>query len=269
MDRVIRSIGDYLSYLEKDLANAKNPATAIFRGHRDDKWRAIPKIARRPFKPPTAFSTAENDKSAERNLYLFFRDYGPSHFPAWVTQGGEKEVTWKILVVGQHHGLATRLLDWTLSPLVALFFAVEGENKRCDCSGKKRCGNEFHDSSVLILVQPDGAFTVTGLARRKENGSAPRYGFGNGKVGVLRPPAINPRIMAQSSMFTISSKPDVDVVPTHRYTIPYKCRGKLLVRLNELGVNRRVLFPDLDGIASYLSWEVNNWPKDRGILKPV
>jgi hypothetical protein len=260
------SVEELLGKIRDDIGHTSTSSLTVYRGHRDFKWKLVPKIARSPFKIPEAFCKEPRDKSAERNLYLFFRDYSAALMPVWVSQGPSKEVSWRILVVGQHHGLTTRLLDWTLNPLVGLFFAIEGKPEPCTCNPPVECDGEFHDSELLILKNRR-AFTVEGLAAEPSNEEAPLYRYDD-NVGLLRPPMISPRIVAQGSMFTIQRNPGIEIHPDHVFRIPYKKRDEFQQRLNELGVNRRVLFPDLDGISDYLRWEVRNWPTEAGIQTP-
>jgi hypothetical protein len=230
------------------MPDASHDLPAAFRGHRDVSWILVPGIARDPFKAPDAFCNSPEDQSAERVLYLYFRDFCASLMPPWVSEGSETEVAWRKLVVAQHHRLPTRLLDWTLNPLVGLFFAVEGDTVRCDASSCKICkGAGVHDSCVYALKGRRG-FSLASLARKEENGNPPHYGF-NDEVGLLFPPHISPRISAQSSVFTIQKDPAKPISTEVIFVIPHHKRVEILRQLDKIGVNRRILFPDMDGVA--------------------
>jgi len=258
----------FLSQLHRIVGDTSHDTMALYRGHRDISWKLLPQIARDPFTAPTAFCTKLRDRSAERNLFLFFREYSASLMPGWVSQGSDKEVSWRKLVIAQHHGLPTRLLDWTTNPLVALFFAVEGPLERCRRTQCSYCkGADFHDSVVYGLTRRE-AFTVEGLANAKENSFAPLYRYDN-QVGVLRPPDISPRIAAQGSVFTIRKNPGTPIKSDLAVIIPKQRRSAILRRLDELGINRRTLFPEMDGAAQYIKWACQHWQTIRGIEPPA
>jgi len=236
-------------------SGASHERPTVFRGVRDVGHELVPGIARFPFKAPEAFCNAVDDhaESAERILYVYFRDYCAALMPQWVSEGSDVEVAWRKLIVAQHHRLPTRLLDWTTNPLVALFFAVEGDPKHCDgthCS--LHSSATTHDSLVYALKERRG-FTLTSLARRPENANPPHYGFSD-EVGLLLPPHVNSRIAAQCSVFTIQKDPARPISPDAKFVIPHQRRPEILGQLDKFGINRRALFPDMDGVADYLKW---------------
>ena len=247
----------FLTRLKKQVQSIAPHSLAIYRGHRDIGWKLLPTVAR--FNERDICKQLRGNRSAaERRFFLFFRDYAAAMMPIWVSQGDAKEVSWRRLVVAQHHGVPTRLLDWTANPLVALFFAVEGEPARCSEKDPKNCkvcnGIGIHDSAVYAFLKEKDGFTVEGIASKAENDLAPLYKYGNGRPGILRPPDISPRITAQSSLFTISSTPRQPIEPDIIVVIPHKYRPKLQQRLHQLSINRRTLFPDMDGVAAHLRW---------------
>jgi hypothetical protein len=238
---------------------------SVYRGHSDVTWKLVPAIARRPFRMPAARCLDPNDESAERILLRFFETFSASMFASWVFAGTPTEVSWHKLVVAQHHGLPTRLLDWSTNPLVALFFALEGPAPACD--GRSTCprctSTGKHDSAVCVLTNRRG-FTVNRLAAQPDNKEAPIYGFDD-NVGVLWPPHLNPRVAAQSSIFTIRKDPSVEIRPDLEITIPHEHRVDILRALEHVGITRKTLFPDLDGIAAYLRWSCQYWEHILGI----
>lgn len=136
-----KSVSEFLSIVKKECSPTANAhdKIAIFRGHRDIAWKLVPTISRPPFINPTAFCKKSNDDSAERSLFWLFKGYTASIMDSWISQGESKEVSWRKLVVAQHHRLPTRLLDWTTNPLVALFFAVEGNPEKCKVNKRDTC----------------------------------------------------------------------------------------------------------------------------------
>jgi hypothetical protein len=82
----------------------------IFRGHSEANWRLLPKIGRPPF-----------SKIEEGSIFASWKRRAVE----FVDSTPRDEWDW--LAISQHHGLATRLLDWSFNPLVAAFFAVYEE----------------------------------------------------------------------------------------------------------------------------------------------
>src|SRR3954454_8338892 len=81
-------------------------ATTVFRGLSRGEYSNVSSLAR----------LVGDAAHLERHLVRNFRKYA--------VQASPGPSTWDWLALGQHHGLPTRLMDWTFSPLVALHFAT-------------------------------------------------------------------------------------------------------------------------------------------------
>ena len=102
----ICSVGDLLSRFKADLDAA---SASWFRGQSKAKWELLPSLARQ-----------RGDHETESDLLARFKQN------ATLLLSPVPGTEWEWLTVMQHHGVMTRLLDWTESPLTGMYFATNG-----------------------------------------------------------------------------------------------------------------------------------------------
>lgn len=207
----------------------------LFRGESQSGWELRPS-AGRVGRHTGAARKIPFDRTHERAiLKLFKRQARPylSHTPS-------TDCEW--LAVAQHHGMHTRLLDWTESLFVAAYFAVIQAG--------------VNGPAVIV-----GGRDVPEISQREENAPLDLK-----RVAVVyRPPHIAPRIPAQRSVFTVHADPTKEFRPAGmvRWRVSKDACWKIKRMLDSAAINESTLFPDLDGLARYLGWRYK-WGKLDG-----
>lgn len=156
---------------------------------------------------------------------------------------------WDVLAMAQHHGLATRLLDWAGNPLTALWFAV-------------RNPAEDNEPGVVLMFQPrDDDYVVDDDDDRKDQSP-----YAIRKTRFFQPSHLNPRIIAQNGWFSVHARStkrthfnSLDKLATYapriqELTIPADSFAGIRADLDRVSVNDATLFPDLDGLSRHLNW---------------
>jgi hypothetical protein len=248
--RAIGSVTEFLERIRLLTRESTHGYFTLFRGQEDTSWPLLPGIARSP-----AFGDADictdpdnsSDRSKERRILIVFRDHAPSYLPQWVWTGSKEYVRWKQITVAQHYRLPTRLLDWTANPLVALFFAIEK-------------ATSLADPGIAYFVGRETT-SVESLARRNEKPPIyeGRIDGQQGELSFVRPPDIDHRITAQSSFFSVSATPRVPLCPDGVVLVKAVAREEIRTELSIMGINRKNLFPGLEGLADHLKWDHTRW----------
>ena len=214
----------------------------------------------------------------EKHLLRNFRKY------AQASVAGEPDSFWHLLAVAQHHGLPTRLLDWTYSPYIALHFALTSLD-RFNTDGVIWCVNyaKVHERLPGVLkdqLATEGAqaFTVellTSLGQRDQDRRSGDRAFhqyvetltqfdalGESEEFLLffEPPSIDERIVNQYALFSVMPNPRRVIdewLNSHpdlfrRIIIPANLKWECRDKLDLCNITERVLFPGLDGLSSWL-----------------
>jgi hypothetical protein len=175
--------------------------------------------------------------------------------------------TWNWLALAQHHGLPTRLLDWTYSPYVALHFAtttlpsydVDGVIWAIDYVR----AHELLPSALRDVLESEGAnvFTAEMLDRvAQRRAELDLLAEDEDFVLFLEPPSLDQRIVAQYALFSLMSGADASLDEwcgqheelVRRLVIPAHLKWEVRDKLDQANVTERVLFPGLDGLSSWL-----------------
>ncbi len=190
------------------------------------------------------------------------------NFIKYSTIEGDNNSIWKWLTLGQHHGLPTRLLDWTYSPLVALHFATATfEHFDSDSliwainykqtldqlpTGKLK-QTYIKEGSHIFTIDMLNQSGLQGLEGLEQLSKEPFCMF-------FEPPSINGRIVNQYALFSVMSNPSQTIdswiekkqIDRFRILIPKSLKWEIRDKLDQSNINERVLFPGLDGLASWL-----------------
>ena len=174
---------------------------------------------------------------------------------------------WNWLALAQHHGLPTRLLDWTFSPYVALHFATT-TLLRYDEDGVVWTfdyvrAHELLPESLKKVLRDEGAnvFTAEMLDRAaKSRGELDHLAEDEDFVLFLEPPSLDERIVNQYALFCLMSSPEAsldewgeqheDIV--RKLIVPAELKWEVRDKLDQANITERVLFPGLDGLSAWL-----------------
>ena len=177
------------------------------------------------------------------------------------------DTPWDWLALGQHHGLPTRLLDWTYSPYVALHFVTQ-HPRRFDRDGVVWCVDYVRAHQLLPgrlreLLDTEGAnvFTTELLTE-----AAPRVreldDLAHDDFALfVEPPSFDARIVNQYGLFSLTSRADGSLdewIAQHpdlarRIVVPAELKWEARDKLDQSNLTERVLFPGLDGLSRWLT----------------
>ncbi|MBF5044679.1 FRG domain-containing protein [Aggregicoccus sp. 17bor-14] len=196
----------------------------------------------------------------ERDLLRAFRKYARGR------ADDRSYSVWDWLALAQHHGLPTRLLDWTFSPYVALHFLTE-DPAQYDVEGAVWCvdyrvTNRALPAALKRQLQREGAdvFTAEMLhAAATDLGSFDQL---TRKPFVLffEPPSLDERIVNQFALFSVMNGAPwrIDEFLAHqrmgvrKLLIPARLKAEIRDKLDQANITERVLFPGLDGLCRWL-----------------
>jgi FRG domain-containing protein len=250
----VTSLGDLIDKVtptEPDPRTGRRRDSGVYRGDGDAKWPLLTSLDKLGG-AMTPHTKADLEEHILRNFIRYSRPY--------FTQPPVNE--WEVLVAAQHHGLPTRLLDWTYSPLVAAHFATLAggdDSPRVVWRLDWKSVHRFFGIPELALVIQD----LEGMLGR-DRPLTPWTLFSARRDAkpfacMLEPPSLNARIAAQSSTFTLCSDKWQSFdrfLEGHglgsaltKFIIPAKETARFRDQLDLVSVDERRLFPDLDGVA--------------------
>lgn len=232
----------------------RNRSLYLYRGMSDASFKLDTSLQR---------NCKDAKKELEPCILSNFTKYGALEDPLI-----EKSV-WRQMILGQHHGLPTRLLDWSQSPLIALNFANTENN--LDEMDK-------HDAIIWrIDIKELHALLPGRYKKALENGQTSVFNVNmlnevttsleqydadmmDKSMVAVEPPSIDPRIVNQYSFFTVIPDAITDIEGffekytnnTVKYILDKDLRWRLRDMLDQQNISERILYSGLDGLSKWL-----------------
>lgn len=213
-----------------------------YRGHRRRDWQLSPSAFRSPAHSDNeaAMLARFRHEAAATGLQYGFDDWG------WIA-------------FAQHHELPTRLLDWSQSPLVGLYFATEAP--------PAEFADEDPKDGALFILNPnrlnrdagdtDGNLRLLSIGDDEFAKYLPQQDGGSPKnPRAVVAPLLFDRIRFQAGTFTVEQKPRAaDPEPlraspaVRAFSIPGAAKSHIRTQLESLGFNESSIYRDLDRIS--------------------
>jgi len=230
IEKTFTTLGDYLEITNEHINSNCNKCT-LFRGQ-DEDWPLLPKVSR--------FLTVNDFISFENKLLTHFQNEANPFLTV------KPENTWEWLAIAQHHGLPTRLLDWSKNPLVALWFSLLTDKKLKETP------------SVVWIYKPD----ITDLLTMNNVIAEP---FNEDHTKVFTPRQIIGRIRAQEGVFTVHKCANNHFVPLQnderekskliKLFVPFDKINIFRTQLTRLGIHYSSMFFVLVVLAKHVLFE--------------
>lgn len=177
---------------------------------------------------------------------------------------------WRQMILGQHYGLPTRLLDWTHSALVGLHFATSEDNlslmEEHDCMVWRIDMGEMYSLlpdryQDIVNRNQSTIFSVDMLYEAADSLAEYDSDMADKAMIIIEPPSINQRIVNQYSFFSlvpmqmtdIESFLDARTQNTVKYVIKSDFRWRVRDMLDQLNMSERIVYPGLDGLSKWIA----------------
>ncbi|CAN5636954.1 hypothetical protein BH10PSE6_BH10PSE6_18220 [soil metagenome] len=192
----------------------------MFRGMGSTEFTLIPKVGR----------TSRYLPSRERALFSAFKRHARLHL------GSSSDSEWDLLALAQHHGLPTRLLDWTSNPLIACYFAITADP---------------------VSKEPTARIHAVRTTKVAKIESEPSFGPLDA-LDVLRfyPRTVSERLAAQRGFFTVHPDPRIPLtLDAKMFDIADEHREYFRRRLYRLGIDPWAVKGGIDGLCEMIDWQ--------------
>ncbi|MBS0914423.1 FRG domain-containing protein [Providencia rettgeri] len=166
----INDVSDFIDFVYKNSNDSLRGQ--LYRGQRISSWKITSSLTRAIYPPKKQFERIKskigmdefknlhiyktlNEKIEERkeNIFIGYANF-VNYLPSFISEVQNKEYLFNSelsqLLLAQHYGYPTRFIDWTLNPLIALYFAVENSKPEDDCLKKNN-----NEKPAVFVYNPE------------------------------------------------------------------------------------------------------------------